>query len=159
MNYILTKNGERKVEDFIQSCLKKRKKIIEEEIDTGNLIYSAVNLSVNDILLSINYFHASDSKKHTYSTLITDHFREELTLIYEADFIKCEKQSIIDDAINKEHLAEKIVDVFENLLDEKNIEIPCDDFTEEEERHDGGSDAKLYGTEYFDLVAKVRELL
>ena len=80
-------------------------------------------------------------------------------MIYEADFIKCEKQSIIDDAINKEHLSEDIVDIFENLLDEKNIEIPCNDPVEEEGRHDGGNDVKIYGTEYFDLVAQVRELL
>lgn len=119
MNYVFTKNGERKVEHFIQSCVEKRKKMIEEGIDTDDLIDNAAKLSVKDILLSINYFHASDLKKHTYSVLITDHFRGELTLIYEADFIKCEKQSIIDDAINKEHLSEDIVDIFENLLDEK----------------------------------------
>ncbi len=159
MNYIFTKNGERKVENFIQSCIEKRKKIINEGIDTGDLVDNAGKLSINDVLLSINYFHTSNLRKHTYSVLITDHFREELTLIYEADFIKCEKQSIIDDAINKEHLAEDIVDVFENLLDEKNIEIPCNDPTEEEHRHDDGNDAKIYGTEYFDLVAQVRELL
>ena len=46
-----------------------------------------------------------------------------------------------------------------NLLDEKNIEIPCNDPTEEGHRHDDGNDAKIYGTEYFDLVAQVRELL
>lgn len=159
MNYVFTKNGERKVEHFIQSCVEKHKKMIEEGIDTDDLIDNAAKLSVKDILLSINYFHASDLKKHTYSVLITDHFRGELTLIYEADFIKCEKQSIIDDAINKEHLAEDIVDIFENLLDEKNIEIPCNDPVEEEGRHDGGNDVKIYGTEYFDLVAQVRELL
>lgn len=119
MNYIFTKNGERKVENFIQSCIEKREKIINEGIDTGDLVDNAAKLSINDVLLSINYFHASNLRKHTYSVLITDHFRGELTLIYEADFIKCEKQSIIDDAINKEHLAEDIVDVFENLLDEK----------------------------------------
>lgn len=159
MNYIFTKNGERKVENFIQSCIEKRKKIINEGINTGDLVDNAGKLSINDVLLSINYFHTSNLRKHTYSVLITDHFREELTLIYEADFIKCEKQSIIDDAINKEHLAEDIVDVFENLLDEKNIEIPCNDPTEEGHRHDDGNDAKIYGTEYFDLVAQVRELL
>lgn len=91
MNYIFTKNGERKVENFIQSCIEKRKKIITEGIDTDDLVDNAAKLSINDVLLSINYFHASNLRKHTYSVLITDHFREELTLIYEADFIKCEK--------------------------------------------------------------------
>ena len=38
MNYIFTKNGERKVENFIQSCIEKRKKIINEGIDTGDLV-------------------------------------------------------------------------------------------------------------------------
>lgn len=148
-----------KLKTSFSLALKNVKKIINEGIDTDDLVDNAAKLSINDVLLSINYFHASNLRKHTYSVLITDHFREELTLIYEADFIKCEKQSIIDDAINKEHLAEDIVDVFENLLDEKNIEIPCNDPTEEGHRHDDGNDAKIYGTEYFDLVAQVRELL
>lgn len=89
------KKWRKKVEHFIQSCIEKRKKIINEGIDTGNLVDNAAKLSINDVLLSINYFHASNLRKHTYSVLITDHFRGELTLIYEADFIKCEKQSII----------------------------------------------------------------
>ena len=83
MNYVFTKNGERKVEHFIQSCVEKRKRMVEEGIDTDDLIDNARNLSAKDILLSINYFHVSDLKKHTYSVLITDHFRGELTLIYE----------------------------------------------------------------------------
>ena len=59
MNYIFTKNGERKVENFIQSCIEKRKKIINEGIDTGDLVDNAGKLSINDVLLSINYFHTS----------------------------------------------------------------------------------------------------
>lgn len=63
MNYIFTKNGERKVENFIQSCIEKRKKIINEGIDTGDLVDNAGKLSINDVLLSINYFHTSNLRK------------------------------------------------------------------------------------------------
>ena len=51
MNYVFTKNGERKVEHFIQSCVEKRKKIINEGIDTGDLVDNAGKLSINDVLL------------------------------------------------------------------------------------------------------------
>ena len=44
-----------------------------------------------------------------------------------------------------------ILDVFEDLLDSKEIEIPCEDEREQDERHDGGNDAKIYGTEYGDV--------
>ena len=53
MNYVFTKNGERKVEHFIQSCVEKRKRMVEEGIDTDDLIDNARNLSAKDILLSI----------------------------------------------------------------------------------------------------------
>ena len=64
MNYIFTKNGERKVENFIQSCIEKRKKIINEGIDTGDLVDNAGKLSINDVLLSINYFHTSNLSEY-----------------------------------------------------------------------------------------------
>lgn len=51
MNYVFTKNGERKVEHFIQSCVEKRKRMVEEGIDTDDLIDNARNLSAKDILL------------------------------------------------------------------------------------------------------------
>lgn len=56
-------------------------------------------------------------------------------------------------------LAYAVVDAFEDLLDEKNIEIPCADHFEEEERHHEGNDAKIYGTEYCDLIMKVMDVL
>lgn len=71
-------------------------------------------------------------------------------------------QSLTDEEINekkKNKLATEIVDLFEELLDRKGIEVPCDDITEEKERHDGNNAAKLYGMEYFDLVSNVQNLL
>ena len=56
-------------------------------------------------------------------------------------------------------LANEIVELFEELLDEKGIEIPCDDETEQKDRYDGGNGAKLYGMEYWNLVEAIEDLL
>lgn len=56
-------------------------------------------------------------------------------------------------------LAHEIVELFEQLLDQKGIEIPCEDKTEQKERYDGGNKAKLYGMEYGELVDKIEFLL
>lgn len=56
-------------------------------------------------------------------------------------------------------LAHEIVDIFEQLLEEKGIEVPCKDATEQDVRHDGGNTAKLYGMEYANLVDKIESLL
>ena len=56
-------------------------------------------------------------------------------------------------------LANEIVELFEELLDKKGIEIPCDDETEQKDRYDGGNEAKLYGMEYWHLVDSVENLL
>lgn len=52
-----------------------------------------------------------------------------------------------------------ILDVFEDLLDSKGIEIPCEDEREQDERHDGGNDAKIYGTEYGELYDAIEKIL
>lgn len=52
-----------------------------------------------------------------------------------------------------------ILDVFEDLLDSKEIEIPCEDEREQDERHDGGNDAKIYGTEYGELYDTIEAIL
>ena len=57
------------------------------------------------------------------------------------------------------NLATDIVDVFDNFLASKNIEIPCADPEEEAERHDDDNYACLYGTEYWDLVAQIEFML
>lgn len=46
-----------------------------------------------------------------------------------------------------------ILDLFEDLLDEKEINIPSDD------REGNDEEARLYGEEYFDLEDKVIGLL
>ena len=57
------------------------------------------------------------------------------------------------------NLATDIVDVFDDFLASKNIEIPCADPEEEAERHDDDNCAYLYGTEYWDLVALIEFML
>ena len=56
-------------------------------------------------------------------------------------------------------LAFYVVDIFEDLLDEKGIDIPCADTHEEEDRHDHENTAKIYGSEYWYLVDRIEELL
>lgn len=71
-------------------------------------------------------------------------------------------QNLTNEEINegkKNKLATEIVELFEELLDKKGIEIPCEDATEQKERYDGNNVAKLYGMEYFDLVSNVQSLL
>lgn len=46
-----------------------------------------------------------------------------------------------------------ILDLFEDLLDEKEIDIPSDD------REGNEGEARLYGIEYFDLEDKIVSLL
>lgn len=60
---------------------------------------------------------------------------------------------------SKDNKAMLAVSAFEDLLDEKNIEIPCEDVTEQQDRYDGGNDAKLYGMEYHNLIDKVKGIL
>lgn len=57
------------------------------------------------------------------------------------------------------NLATDIVDVFDNFLASKNIEIPCTDPEEEAERYDDDNCACLYGMEYWDLVAQIEFML
>lgn len=56
-------------------------------------------------------------------------------------------------------LAFYVVDIFEDLLDEKDIDIPCADSSEEEDRHENENAARIYGTEYGNLVDRVEALL
>lgn len=57
------------------------------------------------------------------------------------------------------NLTHEIVELFENLLDEKGIEVPCENETEQKDRYDGKNTARLYGSEYWDLVDKIGNLL
>lgn len=57
------------------------------------------------------------------------------------------------------NLAFYVVDIFEDLLDEKDIDIPCADSSEEEDRHENENAARIYGTEYGNLVDRVEALL
>lgn len=59
----------------------------------------------------------------------------------------------------KNKLAIEIVELFEELLDKKGIEIPCDDEDEQKDRYEGNNAANLYGMEYFNLVSDIQNLL
>lgn len=71
-------------------------------------------------------------------------------------------QNLTDEEIaenKKSKLATEIVELFEDLLDEKGIEIPCADETEQKDRYEGGNDAKLYGMEYWNLIDTIQAML
>ena len=73
-----------------------------------------------------------------------------------------EIQNLTDEEIQerkKNKLATEVVGLFEELLDRKGIEIPCDDKDEQKERYDGNNTAKLYGMEYYNLVSGIQNLL
>ncbi len=59
----------------------------------------------------------------------------------------------------KRELAARIADLFDDLLYQKGIEVPCEGSNEQAERHDGGNEACLYGMEYWTLVDKIEEML
>lgn len=59
----------------------------------------------------------------------------------------------------KRELAARIVDLFDDLLYQKGIEVPCEDANEQAERHEGENEACLYGMEYWTLVDKIEEML
>ncbi len=73
-----------------------------------------------------------------------------------------EIQNLTDEKIQemkKNKLATEIVELFEELLDRKGIEIPCDDKDEQKDRNEGNNTAKLYGMEYLNLVSDIQNLL
>ncbi len=52
-----------------------------------------------------------------------------------------------------------IVEIFEDLLDEKEINVPCEDWGEESERRINESSARVYGSEYGNLIDKIEDRL
>ena len=59
----------------------------------------------------------------------------------------------------KREKACQIVELFENLLEEKKIEVPCADDDEQKERHLNDNSANLYGMEFWNLVDKIEAML
>lgn len=53
----------------------------------------------------------------------------------------------------EENYAYDILDLFENLLEEKDIDIPSDD------RDDFGCESRLFGTEYYEMEDAIIRLL
>ncbi len=56
-------------------------------------------------------------------------------------------------------ITNQIMELFEDLLEEKNLSIPCDDEEEERMRHEDENTARIYGMEYYNLSEKIDELL
>lgn len=56
-------------------------------------------------------------------------------------------------------ITNQIMELFEDLLEEKNISIPCDDEEEERMRYEDGNTARIYGMEYYNLSGKIEKLL
>lgn len=55
-------------------------------------------------------------------------------------------------------ITNQIMELFEDLLEEKNISIPCDDEEEERMRYEDENTARIYGMEYYNLSEKIDEL-
>lgn len=104
--------------------------------------YNVVDVDYNGMLL------VDKKAKHTATTAVSI---ASVTILEENKNTETEERSM--------SLAHEIVELFENLLEEKGIEIPCKDEAEQSERHEGGNVAKLYGMEYANLIDKVEELL
>ena len=56
-------------------------------------------------------------------------------------------------------LTYSIIDLFEDLLEEKGIEIPCKDPSEESERKADDFSSNIYGSEYYDLQDKIYNMI
>lgn len=97
MSYALTKNGHKKIENFINECKCERKRILDNQIDTGNIVKT---INEEKILRELNfylshcYFLNQNNKSNlNFSTPITDNYEVEVDLIYSIDFIdddRCE---------------------------------------------------------------------
>lgn len=52
-----------------------------------------------------------------------------------------------------------IVELFEDLLDKKNITVVCADKNEETDRYEDNNCARLYGSEFWGLVDEIEYML
>ncbi len=59
----------------------------------------------------------------------------------------------------KREFACNIVELFEELLDEKDITIVCADKNEEDDRRETDNCARLYGSEFWNLVDRIENML
>lgn len=59
------------------------------------------------------------------------------------------------DLLHTRDIAASILEQFEDLLDDKNIKIPCDDMDEESDRDAEENEAAIYGTAYGRLLDSV----
>lgn len=61
--------------------------------------------------------------------------------------------------VSNSEVCSAIIDKFEDLLDEKDITVPCASEMDEINRKDNDSSARLYGAEYWGLVGSVEGIL
>lgn len=61
--------------------------------------------------------------------------------------------------MDNNNIADQIVELFEKLLEDKDISIPCNDKQEETERQESNNTARLYGMEYWKLVDNIEAIL
>lgn len=82
-----------------------------------------------------------------------------LHLVDGIDFVTKEEAEKINHILQKQKLSCEIVEVFEEFLEEKGIQIPCKDPMEEATRCSDDNNAKLYGTEYWGLIDQIHHIL
>ena len=84
MSYILTKNGEDKVEKFIADCAAKRKEILDADLDTVD----ETNLPTKDDIIADLDFIGIDSDGDYYNAWgVTDHRDLDIFLTLGTDFV------------------------------------------------------------------------
>lgn len=64
-----------------------------------------------------------------------------------------------DGKIYTHDVAAMLLELFEDLLEEKDIDIPCADDDEESERCENDNSARLYGTEYSTVMEDAEDLI
>lgn len=65
----------------------------------------------------------------------------------------------VDGKLYTHDIAANVTDLFEDLLADKGIVVPCASEDEEKDREDTEDAASLYGSEYSDLIDEVENLI
>lgn len=90
MKCILTEHGQKKIDGFINECISERKRILDNQIDTKNIVKT---INKEKILRELNfylshcYFFKQIKSNLNFSTPITDNYAVEIDLIHDVDFL------------------------------------------------------------------------
>lgn len=112
-------------------------------------IDDAINILHNS---SIGFSYDADPARYTIRQMDLPKLFEKVNEMTFNNRIKYEEE-------RKKQLAIDIVKVFESLLNEKEIDIPCADDTEQGEQYECDNETSLYGMEYWKLVYNIQKLL